>query len=170
MSADLIESFSFFIPHLCPYPLVLRATDEKPGTVWQRVSNSSTSDFFFFFLQAITRNDLIFYESSAMKSEKVTTRKQFIDAGGELSHDFMQDVPLGNKWCEATTTKKKGGVLSVSLVIAVAQVPRLEISKLHLSAGICWQLDLFGRVICPGCACAMPPSLPHSLHPPLNSL
>lgn len=80
-----------FTLYLYPYSLVLKATDEKPGTVWQRVSNSSTSAFFS---QAITRNGLIFYESSAMKSEQVTVGKQFIDADREVSHDFMQDVLL----------------------------------------------------------------------------
>lgn len=96
---------------------MLKATDEKPGTVWQRVSNSSTSDFFF---QAITRNDVIFYESSAMKSEKVKTGKQFIDENREVSHDFT-DVLL--------STKGAGSQLSISPVIAIIPVLRFEISK-----------------------------------------
>lgn len=43
---------------------------------------SATAAQLAFFPPTITRNDPIFYESWAMKSEKATTAKQFINANG----------------------------------------------------------------------------------------
>lgn len=56
--------------------------------------------------------------------------------------------------------KKKKTVIYHSCHSSSTGAIQLDISKLLLSAGICWQLDLFGRVKCPGLACEMSPSLP----------
>lgn len=61
-----VSTVCFFRPHFNSNPLLLKAADEKPGPVWQRVSNCSTSDFFFSSPSNYSKNDVIFPESSAM--------------------------------------------------------------------------------------------------------
>lgn len=64
---------------------MLKATDVKPGSVWQRVRNMW---LLFKQLPEMLSNEV---------GKKVTTGLQFIAAGREVSHAFMQDV-IGNKW------------------------------------------------------------------------
>lgn len=59
----------------------------------------------------------------------MNSENQFLDAGEEVSYDFIQHVLLA--------TNDVRSYLS-ALVTAAPQVPQLEMNKLLLSAGICW--------------------------------
>lgn len=51
---------------------------ESHELVGKESATAAQLTFLFFFSQAITRNDPIFYESWAMKSEKATTASRFL--------------------------------------------------------------------------------------------
>lgn len=97
-----------------------------------------------------------------MKSEKVTTGKQFIDANGEVSPDFMQDVLLATNDVREREKKKKGVMChSCHSSYTGATIGNQQIapfSRHLLAVGLIWGSK------CPRFVCVTSPSLPHSLH------
>lgn len=138
VSSSIMESFLvfFLIPHLCPYPLVLKATDEKPGNAWQRVSNGT---WLFFPSNEQKWSHLLRGVSNKVKKRQLE-RNVLMQTGR-----FPITLCWMSSWQQMKRGEEKKG-LSVTLVIAAILVLQLEISKLLLSAGICWQLDLFGEL------------------------
>jgi len=83
--------FLFFYTSSLTFPLVLTASDEKPGTVWQRISNRSDSSLLSPPAKQLPE---MIHSFTAMKSEQVTIGKRCVDADGEVSRDPMREDVL----------------------------------------------------------------------------
>lgn len=154
------REFWFFILRQCPYPLVLKATDEMPVAAGQRVRNSSTRDFFFCFLH---RSDFLkwahFLLELSNNFRKSGNWKAIYRCRQWSFTWFYAGYRLGDKWCVGGGERFICHSCHSSYTSATLGNQQIASFSRHpLAVGLIWECKS------PRFSSAMSPSLPHSLH------